>query len=379
MNKSFLCFDRFLFDEISNFTIEITQQCNFRCSYCCYSGEYSGMRKHANRSMEHDTILKTIEFIKSHAHKTEVIVVSIFGGEALLQLNQIVFIVEELSAYFKDRVVFDISTNGLLLSSTIVDKLIRYKIGISVSVDGCKTIHDKNRKTIDGKGTFNHVVDNLLKFKERYPNEYQDRIRLLVTVGSIEDVIRMNEQFASFKKLLGNKPPLVSQIYPNYKKKEFHFNDAVIETEFLEKAITKKKNGVFDFYTIILDSLLKKAEKKFTCSEKDKKIYLRTCLDNMYSIFIDAEGRLYPCEKFDTSHYIGDLETGVSKKLLYKWSIIYNFRRSILCSNCKIVEYCSRCLADLKMSFVEQKEMCKEYKKNIELALMYNHKLKNNA
>ena len=242
------------------------------------------MRKHANRSMEHDTILKTIEFIKSHAHKTEVIVVSIFGGEALLQLNQIVFIVEELSAYFKDRVVFDISTNGLLLSSTIVDKLIRYKIGISVSVDGCKTIHDKNRKTIDGKGTFNHVVDNLLKFKERYPNEYQDRIRLLVTVGSIEDVIRMNEQFASFKKLLGNKPPLVSQIYPNYKKKEFHFNDAVIETEFLEKAITKKKNGVFDFYTIILDSLLKKAEKKFTCSEKDKKIYLmskKKCAKNI--------------------------------------------------------------------------------------------------
>ena len=99
----------------------------------------------------------------------------------------------------------------------------------------------------------------------------------------------------------------------------------------------------------------------------------------MYSIFIDAMGRLYPCEKFDISHSIGDLTSGINEKLVYKWAAIYTFRRSMLCHDCTMVEYCTRCLADMKLSFSEHKQMCVEYRKNIELAKLYNEKLMNNA
>lgn len=379
MNKSFLCSDRFLHENITNFTVEITQQCNFRCSYCCYSGEYSGMRKHTNRSMGQDTILDTIRFIKSHAHKKEMIVVSFFGGEALLQLNQIIYFIEELHAFFGDRILFDVSTNGLLLTSSTIDKLLQYNVGISVSLDGCKSVHDRNRRTKEGKRTFDHIVSNLLKFKESYPNEYRNRIRLLITVGSLEDIMIINDSFAQFKELLGEKPPFISHIYPNFKTGELYDNDIETEKMFLNEAIERKKKGIYDLYTIILDDLLKKSEKKFVCDDSCEKIHLRTCLDNMYSIFIDADGHLYPCEKFGTCHFIGDVNTGINKKQLHKWSSIYNFRRSVLCEKCQILEYCTRCLADLKMSFSEQKQMCNVYKKNIELAQMCNNKLNNNA
>ena len=379
MNNAFLLSDRFLHENITNFTIEITQQCNCSCSYCCYSGEYRGMRKHTNISIGEDTMLKAIEFIKNHAHKTEDIVVSFWGGEALLYLDKIINIAEGLQQIFGERILFDISTNGLLLKPETIKKMMPYNMGISVSLDGCKTIHDKNRRTIAGVGTYDQIVKNLKKFKALYPDEYRKRIRLLITAGTIDDIVVMNDNFSRFRELLGDKPLFISRIIPNFSKGELYENDIETEKQILNQAIERKRKGIVDLYTLILDQLLKKAQKKFTSRGSDSKIHLRTCMDNMYSVFIDTQGRLYPCEKFDTSHSIGDLDSGISEKLVYKWAAIYTFRRSMLCGDCQKVEYCTRCLADLKMSFSEQKQMCAEYRKNIELARLYNEKLNNNA
>ena len=38
-------------DKIRMFTIEMTQQCNLRCSYCCYSGLYRDRRPHNNKEI----------------------------------------------------------------------------------------------------------------------------------------------------------------------------------------------------------------------------------------------------------------------------------------------------------------------------------------
>lgn len=377
MNNAFLLSDRFLHDEITNFTIEITQQCNCSCSYCCYSGAYRGMRKHTNISIGEDTMVKAIEFIKNHAHKTEEIVVSFWGGEALLHLDKIIYIAEKLQQIFGERILFDLSTNGLLLKPETIHKLMPYHMGISVSLDGCKTIHDRHRRNTAGRGTYDQVMKNLRWFKELYPEEYRKRIRLLITAGKIEDIAVMNDHFSRFRELLGDKPLFISRIVPNFSKGELYENDIETEKQIFDQAIERKRKGIVDLYTILLDQLLKKAHKRFTGN--DSKIHLRTCLDNMYSIFIDTQGRLYPCEKFDTTHYIGDVDAGISEKLVYKWAAIYTFRRSMLCGDCPIVEYCTRCLADLKMSFAEQKQMCAEYRKNIEMARWYNEKLHNHA
>lgn len=379
MSKSFLCTDRFLTDGISNFTIEITQQCNFRCSYCCYSGKYSGMRSHTNRSMKKEVIKDTIAFIERHAHKSDGITISFFGGEALLNLDNILYIVEKLSASFRERVFFDISTNGLLLTIKTVEKLLKFNIGISVSLDGSRILHDRNRKTISGEETYDRIVDNLKSFKESYPDEYHKRIRLLMTAGTLDDIKVMNESFSEIKEIMGEKPPFISHIYPNFKTKELFFDTLDAKKKFLDLAVEHKEKGIYDLYTFVLDDLIKKATKKFTCTESCSKIKLKTCLDNMYSVFVNIDGILYPCEKFDLYHTIGNVKLGVNPNYLRKWSIIYCFRRSVLCEGCQAIEYCTRCLADLKMTFAEQKKMCKEYVENIELAKVYKLKNKDNA
>ena len=362
-----------------DFTIEITQQCNFRCNYCCFSGEYNQMRFHSDRYISQETIQKSIEFIKKSAHKKEHIVVSFYGGESLLGLNSILFIMNELYDFFGERISFDLSTNGYLLTPKTVDKLLKYDVGISVSLDGCKIIHDKNRRTINDLPTFDVVVSNLISFKRNHPEEYRKRIRLLITSGSLSDIKIMNEYYSDLKELIGEKPIFISRIYPNFNKGLIYDDNISDMIDFYESAIERKKRGISDLYTLLLDNLLKKTKKKFLCNENSNHINLKTCLDCQQRAFIDIDGNISPCEKFDSKHFIGSVRSGIDIKLLKKISYRYYFRRSFLCSECEIVEYCSRCLADLKMTFAEQKRMCDIYKKNVKIAILINKKLSSYA
>ena len=49
---------------VDNFVISITENCNLRCTYCCYSGKYKNNRIHGTKSMSADDIDAIYEFIK---------------------------------------------------------------------------------------------------------------------------------------------------------------------------------------------------------------------------------------------------------------------------------------------------------------------------
>ena len=242
-----------------------------------------------------------------------------------------------------------------------------------------KDIHDKNRRAKNGSPTFDVIVSNLNSFKLLHPEEYRKRIRLLITSSSLKDIRKMNQDFSFFKELVGDKPILISRIYPNFKKGHIYDDNISDMIDFFETAISRKKEGISDLYTLLLDDLLKKAEKKFICNKHKSCINLRTCMDCLYSAFIDIDGNISPCEKFDSRHHIGNVKDGIDIKQLQKWSYLYYVRRSVLCTECEIVEYCSRCLADLKISTAEQRKMCDIYKKNVQLAIEFNQKLKDYA
>lgn len=53
-----------------------------------------------------------------------------------------------------EDVNFTLATNAALLTPDIVDWLDAHRFGLTVSMDGPKTLHDLNRKTIGGKGSY---------------------------------------------------------------------------------------------------------------------------------------------------------------------------------------------------------------------------------
>ena len=102
---------------ITMFTIEMTQQCNLRCSYCCYSGSYRDRRAHNETEISYELLGDVVEFIKSHADKnTPEITVCFYGGEASLARKKIEWIAGQLYSIYGQRIRFSLSTNGLALT-----------------------------------------------------------------------------------------------------------------------------------------------------------------------------------------------------------------------------------------------------------------------
>lgn len=332
------------------------------------------MRKHSRLSMTRGMLDKSIEFIERHAHPEEHLYVSFYGGEALLQLDEIRYAVERLTGKFGERVSFDISTNGLLLNEKNIGILLGYpNVDISVSIDGCREIHDANRKDACGKGTFDRIIRNMESFKDRNGKEYRKRTRILVTLASYSDAEKIDRDFERLRRLTGEKPILVSKIYPDFSHgaSDEPYADKM---RFLSKAMEYRRDGITNIHTCILDDFIKKHAIKNMCNTDaaPQAVKLHSCLDCMYCTFINAEGKLYPCEKFGTAHSIGNIGTGFDYGAMRRLVSAYAVRRTAICKSCNAFRYCHRCLADSKLSYMQQTEICKEIKENIRLGKLLN-------
>lgn len=58
-------------------------------------------------------------------------------------------------------------TNGMLINDEWCQLFLEHEVGIGVSVDGPQAIHDANRKTRSGKGTFAQTMAGIAKLRER--------------------------------------------------------------------------------------------------------------------------------------------------------------------------------------------------------------------
>ena len=58
------------------------------------------------------------------------------------------------------------TTNGMLLNDEVTAFLTQHNIGTVLSIDGRKEIHDYNRYTKSGEGSYDRVVANYLAFKD---------------------------------------------------------------------------------------------------------------------------------------------------------------------------------------------------------------------
>ena len=70
-----------LSSNLENLILEGTQDCNLRCGYCIYGGEYIGERNHQAFSMSLDVAQQAATFFLDHSKETRPIrVISFYGG-----------------------------------------------------------------------------------------------------------------------------------------------------------------------------------------------------------------------------------------------------------------------------------------------------------
>ncbi len=131
-------------------TLHLTHQCNLRCDYC-----YTGTKIH--KPMSAEVAEQSLGFILREAEKMDAhyLDVTFFGGEPLIEDRLLLSLAD---AFIKEtpsarKLSFRVSTNGTLLTASLMQALAQRDIYVSLSVDGPPHIQDRQRPNAGGKGS----------------------------------------------------------------------------------------------------------------------------------------------------------------------------------------------------------------------------------
>lgn len=136
--------------QFCSLTFVITEECNFRCSYCYQQKRF----KFLDKSIIRNALDFFFPFLKEESY------IHFYGGEPLLAfelIRQAVDCIRSLNIGAKKAIKYTISTNGSLLNDKILSFLSQHRFSILLSFDGLAQDISKQ------KGSFRRIVSNINK------------------------------------------------------------------------------------------------------------------------------------------------------------------------------------------------------------------------
>lgn len=335
-------------DDIENpeiLVLELTQQCNFRCSYCIYSGHYKYERQHQNVYMSKAMVDEVVEQYFTHNSKTPAYV-SLYGGEPLLQLPLIQYLIEriETAGYSPE---YAMTTNGFLLSKEeILMFLIQKKIHLNVSFDGLN--HDRYRKTANGEISSETILRNLKLLQQLNIEYFENYVSISVT---LTPPYRLYENAIYF-----NKHELLSHV--NLSVNNVNTNDTTFTDNF-DMASERKKliqdyqkladeyinggNNTLAFHKALFDHSMLRFEGREMALQHCN-YAPGPCIPGKHRLFITAKGNKYMCERVGNYGLLGTLND--KRKIVERYHhVLSDYKNQVVpnCKDCLLVRLCDNC------------------------------------
>lgn len=330
---------------IDTFILELTQSCNFRCSYCCYGGAYSDNRTHSSKSMDEQTLLQTIKFIARQRVTERPLNIAFYGGEPLLRFDQIKLFIENAKGVLPFDTNYTISTNGSLLTNEkVLNWCIANNITLNISYDGDQKMFGSERLFSDGRSTGKHVHSVLENIYRNHEDYWYKKVNLLVTVKNPASLISIALQWSNSTVLRGKAPYIISGVSP-----------ATLEDlEINEQVILDTLRSFLDFYSCNRDNMFAKTYFEMLCSPVlDRQIFElpdgytpRTCLPFNPRCFIDADGNMGICEKTSDKLRLGNIYGGWNMDIVNEAIVKMAERRIATCADCEMFRLCKTCFTN---------------------------------
>lgn len=341
-----------------NVTFNTGEACNLACTYC-----YEINKKQTKLSLDYaqkfiDLLLTSdIAALEGTEHEwilQQGLILDFIGGDSLMFPE----LVDDIISYFvkrahllqhrwRDNWRVSISTNGTLFENPKVRELLEKwqpMLSMSLSIDGCPAIHDKNRIFTDGTGTMDAIRRNLDWYKSMFPHNY------LTTKSTLnrDSIPYLYESLVFMHKELG-----IPQINQNFIFENMNLTrqDLKIFDQQMEKCVEYVWDNRDTLYWGMIDNRFYKAlsYRKNVAKSGD----VGWCgSGSMPAVAVD--GKIYPCFRFlphtqgsgiDMS--IGDIWSGVTKP--ENFVCIRSQTRSkispLKCKLCKIESSCAWCIA----------------------------------
>ena len=151
--------------------VKLAERCNLNCSYCYYytPENISVFDRPSLMKAAHldDLIGYITDAVQTHGLKR--VVFGFHGGEPTLADPATT---RRFCRSVRDRigkicsVGFILQTNGVFLPDDWISLIEEERMGVGISIDGDRSIHDRYRKDHRGRGSYDRVCQNLLRLQE---------------------------------------------------------------------------------------------------------------------------------------------------------------------------------------------------------------------
>lgn len=335
--------------------LNLTEDCNLRCKYCYLTETYNYTRNRTQNKMSLEVGIKALdvffEFIQPIAkrHPFKHIAITFYGGEPLLNYSMFRNLIEYCNEHSPLQMIYNITSNGLLLSDEIMDFIVSNKVHIAISLDGTEENHDRNRVLANGQGCFDKVIGNIKRFKERYPK--YERLSV-ICVYDLKTDIKGNVEFFEQE----NLPHivflnLVSSFNTNYYDqftqedyKKFYNEREFFLQQYIENKVGEKEMSQYlrVFFELGFAAVVLRQRHKDT--QTHMLPYTGTCVPGI-KISVRTDGTYDICERVNPSMPIGDIYNGLDFEKITQIIKKYNSQVTDNCYYCPISKSCPLCYA----------------------------------
>ena len=342
-------------ENVAQVTLQVTQQCNFRCSYCPYTtAEFDVQRKHNSNTMSYETAKAAVDFFAEHSANQNDVFVGFYGGEPLLEYDLIKAMVEYSEKIFKGKnLTFTVTTNGSLFTPENVKFFNEHNFNVMISLDGPPEVHDRSRKfAATGMGTFSVIAKNIQMIKEDFP-EFFNKISFNIVIDPRYSCNDLHEMFNNSE--LFSDSNIRSTLIEDFFSHEKVISDEVYD---IEQNIHEFKAYLSELGKYPKEKVSKIAYNnlhqniaRLNMSMQPQKTLLDTmshsgpCIPGQRRLFIDVNGNFFPCERVsETSDAmkIGDLKNGFDFENARKILNVADLTEK-QCCNCFAIRHCTTC------------------------------------
>lgn len=147
--------------------LHVAHDCNLQCRYCfAGGGRFGGGRNRMSLAVAR----AAVDFLVAEGGDRAAYALDFFGGEPLLNMPAVRETVEYARSRGRDTgksFRFTLTTNAVQLDDETIEFLDGNMDNVVLSLDGRRPVHNAMRRTIAGRGSYDVVVANILKFVAR--------------------------------------------------------------------------------------------------------------------------------------------------------------------------------------------------------------------
>ena len=299
---------------LSTMVLNVTNKCNLSCTYCYEYGEdkiVDTENGEQPKFMSSETARESVEFMLRQSTSNEVVHLTFFGGETLLNFP----ILQETVEYARrrgdevgKRVEFSLTTNATLLRPEIIEWLADNNIGVTVSIDGPKEMQDEFRVYKSGSGSYDVLIPKVRELLKRHTSRpIGARVTLTKQTLDVKRIFTHLTEEIGFWEV--GFAPVTTANGRDYAIEDDGFDDMLdqfraLAWDFLEASVENRHHG-FSNVKDTLEEIHKGFSKAYPCGA------------GLGLMGVSTAGDVALCHRFAGSeeHTLGSVTEGIDRDL----------------------------------------------------------------